>query len=234
MTTGKIAYVSKTSDGWITVIAGGGNRIPLPYGLKVRLIDSKGGVDSIEILEGANKGVTAISHQKPGGRSHFEAGIAHRPGAKILFDLKTQSLRFNNHGPYNAFSGAYGTHTPISPGTYQLAIPAYPSNKTRTQYGQWTPFHKSWFRIGASTSDRFLHCGEISEGCVTVRQFLFDPAAPLKPGFQDLPSLLQKYPGFIGFPMPTRSAPVISWTKIYEYLILSRLDDQSVGILVVT
>ena len=34
--------------------------------------------------------------------------------------------------------------------------------------------------------------------------------------------------------MPAKPAPVISWDRIYDYLILSRLNDQSVGLLIVT
>jgi len=244
MPTSKIVFVSKTADGWLQVILEGGKIVGLPYGLKVKQTEfkdpkdpkSKDGLEHIEILEGTYKGIKATAHRKPGTNSHFDPNITHGPGRTIRFDLKSQSLYFNNHGPYNAFSGGnFGKFTPISPGTYQLAIPAFATNQTRAQYSRWAIHHKSWFRIGLSVKgDRFLHCGEISEGCVTVRQFIYNPKEKAPSGFEDLSQWLQKFPGGIGFPLPDKPAPVISWDRIYDHLILSRLNDQSVGTLIVT
>jgi hypothetical protein len=122
-------------------------------------------------------------------------------------------------------------------GTHQLAIPAFPTKQTRAAYSAWTRFHKSWFRIGLDVShDRFLHPGAISDGCVTVRQFIYDPASGVAPpaGFADLVEGAISSPGLLGLPLPAKRAPTIGWDTIYDYLILCRASDQSVGTLVVT
>jgi hypothetical protein len=80
-----------------------------------------------------------------------------------------------------------------------------------------------------------LHAGAISEGCVTVRQFLYDPAAGRAPpaGFADLAQLAIDKPGLIGLPLPTVREACIGWDTVVDALILSRLNDQAVGTLVV-
>jgi len=125
--------------------------------------------------------------------------------------------------------------TQITPGTYDLAIPAYPSARTRAAYGRWCRYHNLWFRIGtATTGSRFLHAGAISEGCVTVRQFLYDPALGKPPdGFKDMENLAKTAPGLIGLPLPTDRAPCIGWDEVVEALILCRKSDQAVGTLIV-
>src|SRR5262249_30810441 len=146
-----------------------------------------------------------------------------------------QALWYGSNGPIQAFSGEYQGDTPVPPGTYDLQIPSYPHDKTRPEYAQYTPFHNTWFRIGlAATGKRFLHVGEISEGCVTVRAFQFDPAKAPGPGFSDLPYLATHAPGAIGMPYPAKLPPVGSWTSVYNYLICRRASDQSVGKVMVT
>jgi hypothetical protein len=98
---------------------------------------------------------------------------------------------------------------------YALAIPAYPSAQTRSAYGAWCRHHNLWFRIGvATTGSRFLHPGAISDGCVTVRQFVYDPSKGKPPA------------GFA-------PAPCISWDVMVDALILARASDQAVGTLIV-
>jgi len=124
----------------------------------------------------------------------------------------------------------------VPPGSHLLAIPAYPSAQTRPAYSTWTKYHNLWFRIGTSlTGSRFLHPGAISDGCVTVRQFVYDPASNSPPPeFSDLVRGASTAPGLLGLPLPAQRAPTISWDEIVEALILSRLDDQAVGRLMVT
>lgn len=215
-----------------------GANITLPYGLMVKLTDSSGGRDSFQILEGVHKGKKASVKKKAAGDSYLTASISHDTAGSVRFSLSKQELYFGAQGPYNAFSGGGSAgFTPVPEGSYPLAIPAFPTAQTRTQYSTWTKYHRMWFRIGTNLSgSRFLHPGEISEGCVTVRQFIFDPAAgPATPsGFSDLPGLATSAPGLIGVPMPSHRAAAISYDKIFEYLILRRLNDQAVGTLVVS
>lgn len=234
-------------DNWLAVTLDGGTRVSLAYGIKVAFDGRSGGRDSFTILEGVYKGKKASVAQKSASESYLVSTISHLPAGRIQFDTKSQRLKFGTSGPYNAFSGAGTgvengrsvTYTPVPPGSYLLAIPAYPSKQTRAAYGQWTRYHKTWFRIGIEHSgSRFLHAGEISDGCVTVRQFVsaFSASSPPPPsGFEDLANRAgTPNQGLLGLPLPPQPAPAISFDRIYDYLILRRLSDQAVGTLLVT
>jgi hypothetical protein len=212
-----------------------GPNISIPYGLKLQLTDSNQERESFQILEGAYKGTTASVKRKGPNQSFLVDAMRRDPPGSVRFELGKQALYLGARGPYNAFSGGgFGGFTPVSPGKYQLSIPPFPARATRTGYGRWTRYHRMWFRIGTDPhGSRFLHPGEISEGCVTVRQFISDPLRP-QPGFEDLPRLGRDYPTAIGLPMPARPAPIIGWDAVFDYLILARLNDQSVGTLVVS
>ena len=208
----------------------------VPYGLKIARTGAKNGREFFSILEGVHKGKTA-SIGGAGAAAYFTTGIYHRQPVSVRFDLKSQSLRLPGIGPVNAFSGGgHGGFTPVPRGVYQLAIPAYPSAQTRAAYSKWCKHHNLWFRIGTSTTgSRFLHPGAISDGCVTVRQFLYDPTKGKPPaGFGDLEQGSITSPGLIGLPLPPSPAPCIGWDTIVDALILARYNDQAVGTLTVT
>jgi len=230
-------YIARTKDCWLRVQLAGATIISVPFGLKVRSIEVKAGREYFEILEGVYKGKQA-SVQKPLVGSYLTTDVEHGPAVNVAFDRKNQSLYFAGRGPYNAFSGGgHSGYTSIAPGTYDLAIPAYPSAQTRTAYSKWTVYHNLWFRIGVDVNgSRFLHPGAISEGCVTVRQFVYDPAAGAAPpaGFHDLEAGAKNFPGLLGLPLPKKPAPTVGWDEIVELLILSRKGDQAVGQLAVT
>lgn len=232
-----IKYIGRTSDLWLRVQPDGGPIVSVPYGLKVDHLETVAGRDRFEILEGVNKGVVASVTARP-GQSYLTASVVHKPGAVVTFDRRSQSLTFAGRAPVNAFSGGgHAGYTPVSAGTYELAIPAYPSAQTRPAYSRWTKYHNLWFRIGTDTTgSRFLHPGAISDGCVTVRQFVYDPASGTSPpaGFDDLVDGARRAPGLIGLPLPARRAATISWDEVVDALILARLNDQAVGRLTVT
>lgn len=231
----EIRYISKVGrDAWLRVRLDSGGEQSLPYALKVKFISRSGQRDNFEILEGAHKGKKASVSQKSGTDSYLVTGIAHTGAATIKFDRAKQAFWFGNNGPVNAFSGEYGSFTQVPAGSYALQIPFAPSDKTRDSYYRYTDYHKTWFRLGLDPAgSRFIHVGEISDGCITVRAFLFDPAVPgpnQPPGFDDLPRLPR---GVVGLPYPTTSQPIAKWNDIYDYLIVSRENDQSVGKVVV-
>jgi hypothetical protein len=232
----EIRFVSSVGrDNWLLVALNAGPRVSLPYGLKVRVIEVKDGREHFEILEGVNKGQRATVSLKGSGQSYLVKDMTRENAGTIRFNLKAQALWYGSNGPIQAFSGAFQGFTAVTPGTYDLQIPAYPHAQTRPEYGLFTPFHNTWFRLGLSaTGSRFLHVGEISEGCVTVRAFQFDPAEVPRAGFSDLPNLANNVPGALGMPYPAKLPPLGSWTDVYNYLICRRASDQSVGKLIVT
>ena len=220
----KYVYAPRDADkGWLLVKPETGANISIPYGLKLRMIEVKDKRDYFEIVEGVNKGVFAsVSRSK--SESYLLDALKHLPAGTVKFDLKTQVLFYGGHGPFNAFSGGgHDGFTPVPAGTHKLAIPAFPTKQTRKEYEKWTQFHKSWFRIGLDVSkDRFLHPGAISDGCVTVRQFIYDPDSKTPPpvGFEDLPDFAKDRPGLIGLPLPKKRAPATGWDDIYNYTLI--------------
>jgi len=229
-------YIGRTSDCWLRVKLDAGDIVSVPYGLKVNETGVVSGREHFEILEGVYKGKSASVTSRPG--QSYLGQLTHGPGATLRFDRAKQTLSFGSLGTFNAFSG--GGHrgfTPVAAGKHLLAIPAYPSAQTRAAYGTWTKYHNLWFRIGTDVAgSRFLHPGAISDGCVTVRQFIYDPATGKPPptGFSDLVGGAKSEPGLLGLPLPTVRAPPISWDKVVDALILRRARDQAVGELVVT
>jgi len=237
MPDGTIYYVGQVPpENWLLVKPASGANISVPYGLKLKSIELRNGRRYFEILEGVHIG-KVVSITASGAQSYLTTELRHQPGGPVVFDLAKQTILFGGQGPYNAFSGGGSMgFTPVSRGQFKLAIPAFPTAQTRPQYSTWTRYHRSWFRIGIDVSgSRFLHPGAISEGCVTVRQFIYDPGSSTPPpqGFGDLPDLAANHPGLIGLPLPATRAATISWDRIYDYLILRRLDEQSVGTLTV-
>lgn len=224
--TDKICYVSKAGrDAWLEVKMDGMENISLPQYLKLRVIKTEKGRDFFKILEGHYQGKKG--NVKTG---YLISKRETRPAAKVKFKLKEQALWYGEKyakGPFSAFSGSGDRFTPVSPGKYLLPIPAYPSAMTRKEYYQYTPFHRTWFNVEGV---RFLHVGVISEGCVTVRAFLYDGKKSPPAGFQDLPSIT---PGLVGLPWPKKMNPIANWDDLYNYLIIARADDKNVGTLVV-
>jgi hypothetical protein len=230
-------FVARTSDCWLRVQLTGGPIASLCFGIQVTAPEAKGGREHFTILDGVNKGKKA-SVATNAGQSFLTTNLRHGPAASVRFDRASQAAYFNRKGPFNAFSGG-GSHgfTAVLPGRYELAIPAFPTKQTRTAYTTWTKYHNLWFRIGTNVAgSRFLHPGEISEGCVTVRQFIYDPSANVAPplGFSDLMQVATSAPGLLGLPLPIKRAPTVGWDNIFETLILSRLNDRAVGFLTVT
>lgn len=86
------------------------------------------------------------------------------------------------------------------------------------------------------SGDKFLHTGMISEGCVTVRAFDYNPdsTTALPAGFGDLAQEAKDRPGLLGLPLPKEPQLVVDWDDIVNDLILRRYNDQAVGQLVVT
>jgi hypothetical protein len=207
----------------------GGGEVSLPQFLKVRVQNKKDGREYFEILEGANKGQRANVSVRSDGGSYLVKTAGHLPTASVRFNRDQQALWYGERGPFNAFSGEFDSFTRVPTGLYRLQIPFAPSSETRPEYYRYTDYHKTWFRLGTDPiGSRFLHVGEISEGCVTVRAFVVDESKDQPTGFGGLPKLPT---GAIGLPYPSKSPPIASWNDVYEYLIIRRFDDQSVGTL---
>ena len=143
-----ISYIAKNNDYWLQVNLKGGPKVSIPYGLKVHrtgqaldpVTKKLDGHEHFKILEGVYKGKPAyISVAGLKADQYFDETIRHKRCASITFSLSGQSLTINNSGPINAFSG--GGHrgfTSIKVGSYDIALPAYPTDKPRVAYKRWS------------------------------------------------------------------------------------------------
>ena len=237
-----IRYVSDrvSLDGWLMVRPEGGANISLPSYLKVSVYQEKPDRTYFTILEGAHKGVKAsVSTTK--GPPYLVESFVYSPAGTVRINLSKQSLWYGAAGPFSAFSGAWKagavTYTAIPRGNYLLQIPDSPHQSNR--YSAYTQYQTTWFRIMGNglgpDSSRYLHAGELSDGCVTVRAFHLDPKAKSQPhGFEDWANVPDTQVGGFGFPLPAgQRPPFASWNNIYKYLIKSRGPSDYVGSLVV-
>ena len=81
-------------------------------------------------------------------------------------DKVTVAITLNsNWGPPDNF-------TPIPPGTYDIGIPDYPHSAAMTRYYRDTEpslmYDQVWFPIKYGDGSRYVHVGNVSDGCVTV------------------------------------------------------------------
>ncbi|MBA4747030.1 MAG: hypothetical protein H2058_17455 [Muricauda sp.] len=161
-------------NGWLRVKLNDGFIWPLPEFLKV-LVTKSGDREEFEILEGRFNGKKATVKKK-GWRwdqwdwdmSFFEddirEGHPHRGAAEMRFYIKSKKLEIDGLGEFYAKTQE---DNPPPLGKYDIEIPYEPHPGGDYYTGQST-YAKTWFRIGHS-GDRFLHCGNVSAGCITVK-----------------------------------------------------------------
>ncbi len=94
----------------------------------------------------------------------FARGHPYRGSAKVKFYTKPEKLEIVGLGEFDAFTK---DDNPPPTGLHDIEIPYEPHPKGHAYIGQ-ARYAKTWFRIGHS-GDRFLHCGQGSLGCITVR-----------------------------------------------------------------
>ena len=226
--------------GWISIKPEGKDKGKknqrVTFGLKVLWKGMDQGREYFTVLEGDLKGLEAsvLALSSSTSISRFSKTLKHLPAGHVRFDVKKQAIWIGDKGPFNAFSGGGFTgsngvkYTSIPPGKYFLCIPDYDHvtpNRGRP-YDRWSTCFLTWFRTTAIGNDgtysRYLHAGELSDGCVTVRAFVYDSKHP-DPDFSDLPEKEKTIPGFMGLPYSKEILPTIGWDEIYDYLILRRL-----------
>ncbi len=170
-----IGYIERLDgNGWLKVKLNDGLVWPLPEFLKV-FVTKSADREEFQILEGRfiNK---KASVKKKGWRwdqwdwdkSFFEndirQGYPYKEAAELTFFIKSEKLEIIGLGKYNAFTQ---DNNPPPIGKHDIEIP-YEPHPGGSSYTAQATYAKTWFRIGHS-GDRFLHCGEGTLGCITVR-----------------------------------------------------------------
>lgn len=174
-------FVTNTSSrGWLTIKHEYGLTQPnvIPYALKVKLNQVKDGREYFTILEGPLAGHKASVKLADDGKSYLSPEILHGPASFLTYSKKNQTLTLDINGVKTDYLIIMSNEDPIPNGKYDLEIPYEPHHLYGEPYENFSLYAKTWFRIG-HTGDRYLHLGEVSRGCITVR------AGDNKPGAWD-------------------------------------------------
>jgi hypothetical protein len=221
--------------GWLSVVPDGvapslaaadpTRQLALPQMLKVDVYKTEAGREFFKVLEGPNMGKKASVKLEIPGRSFLATSASIGGGARLRLNRKLQQIWFGGRGPFSAFTQA---SNPVPIGSWNIEIPDAPHDAP-TLYGNYSPYYRTWFRVLVSaSSDRYVHLGVISHGCVTARPWLTERTDPRVGGRSE---------DELGLPIPPAVGPKLPptpWTDLYNYLIRSRQDDKTVGTVVVS
>jgi hypothetical protein len=120
--------------------------------------------------------------RKSDGGSYLVTGYILGP-AQIIFNPVKANVWYGEGsarvGPIFAQGSGFGNSAPLRDGVYELSVPdephLYPEDSNYNRYLTQSSYARVWYPIPADqnqdgTDDqRFLHCGDASAGCVTVR-----------------------------------------------------------------
>ena len=162
-------YTVGGADGWLNIKSEpSGKIIAVSEYLQVDLTSTKDGRDFFTILEGFARGKKFSV--KSGNLRKNSPGY-HGP-AQLTFSLSNKRLSYPG-GQVKAIT--HNGSQPIPAGMHPIQIPDFPHALGTFYVGQ-SPYAKTWFFLGQGNAipgnnDRYLHTGEVSNGCITV-----DPA----------------------------------------------------------
>jgi hypothetical protein len=189
-----IRYVNKiASDGWVqTLKANGTDRLPLCKYTKVQILETKNGRTFFKVLDGTHAKNT-VSMQEANAKEYLgiiapkqtplkltvkygkfeEKWISKARGGEELKQqwatLTTEdglSITVTMNSVWN------GVFYPLPPGSYTVLLPDVPHNKNMTRfYRDSEPkliHDQVWFPIAFGDNSRYVHVGNLSDGCVTV------------------------------------------------------------------
>jgi hypothetical protein len=196
---GKIHYVNKVPvSGWLSVaVKSSGALVPLLEYTKVQITEIAHNRVYFQIMDGGQKGITA-SLAENNANEYLGSTPPKQAGARVIVKYgkieeifskakgakyKQQTATLSVDGvsasvTLNTDLGAItvaGGFKPIPPGIYKILVPPHPHDKNMTAFYRThiEPSLQSdqvWFPIEFGDNSRFIHLGNISEGCVTVME----------------------------------------------------------------
>lgn len=190
---GKILYVNKVdSYGWLSIRLPSGEKVPILEYTKVQLIETRAGRTFFTVQDGGRKGSIAsmdeaLARQYLGSKAPLQTGadVVVKYGKMVAiesiakgdtFMQQTASLSIDGITALvtlnTTLSDPKGRFTPLPPGLYKILVPEYPHNRNYTSgYRDIDSSLRNdqvWFPIEYGDNSRFIHVGNISEGCITV------------------------------------------------------------------
>lgn len=191
----KILYVNKVgSDGWLQALASNSNeRVSLFKYAQVGDVQSRGGRTYFKVMEGAAKGrilsltdANAKEHLGPVGPKRTPAHITvtygrydpnwYSKARDERLPQQTATLDIAGVKSTVTMNTVWGTgYFPLPPGSYTVLLPDVPHDANMTRfYRRVEPqltFDQVWFPILFGNNSRYVHIGNVSDGCVTVMDF---------------------------------------------------------------
>jgi hypothetical protein len=188
----KVLFVNKVgSDGWLQARADAGALLPLSKYTKVVLTESRAGRTYFKVMDGLAKGRTlslgdANAQEYLGSRAptaspasivvtygkYVEGWVsAARNNQKL--DQQMATLEVAGISAQVTMNSVWGTgFTPLPAGSYVVLLPDAPHQADMTRfYRRVEPnlkFDQVWFPIKHGDNSRYVHVGNLSDGCVTV------------------------------------------------------------------
>ncbi len=188
-----IRYVNKvdTDSGWVQAKQGNSvETVSLHKYTKIMLLGTKDGRTYFKVLEGTQSGKTL--HMKQENADEYLGKIAPKLEAATLivnygkFDRNWPSKARNIEFEQQLATGTAGglkldltmnsiwndVFFPLPPGEYLIRLPDTPHRKDMTAfYKNVEPslsHHQVWFPIAFGDGSRYVHVGNVSDGCATV------------------------------------------------------------------
>ena len=158
-------FVVGGPDGWLRVRKDlGGEVVSIAEYTKVQLTAQRSGRDHFTPIEGVLAGIPCSVVAGNLSKNAPEYGGP----ARLTFNLTRQRLNY----PGGFVRAITDPRNPIPVGTHPIQMPDFPHGLGAGYSGQ-TPYAKTWFYLGngvavAGRSDRYLHPGSVSAGCITV------------------------------------------------------------------
>lgn len=158
-------YVVGDSSGWLRVKSeGSGIIVALPAYLKIDIGEIKNGREPFTVQEGvhAGKRFDAV----PGNLKVGNPG--YRGSAQLRFMIGRGEL----HYPGGVARARTDPNNPIPCAACPIQIPDF-VHALGLGYTNLSPYATTWMYLGrgvavAGRNDRYLHCGNVSAGCITV------------------------------------------------------------------
>lgn len=187
----EIRYVNPAlvflSKGWLSTCPGDAGScsesdwVSLPAGLKLRVSEKKNGRFYFSILEGPLKGKTGTVREKlyetiptlvesytPQKETNLFVEFSKMPDSSRMLPGKLWAGEtIEAAKKSDMITVVTDPKNPAPSGWHPLNIPDHP-HALGLGYIKDSTWATTWFRLGDS-DDRYLHCGRVSAGCVTVR-----------------------------------------------------------------
>jgi hypothetical protein len=185
-------YVNKVDDsGWVRVLDEVGANQVLCEFTKVILIGSKAGRTYFKVADGTNKGKTCslkdenaliyLGKQAPRQQgatievTYGKREVWYSTVRKTNYDQQLAEVFVDGVKVLATLNSIWNTpekYVPIPRGRYKIKIPDYPHDANMTRfYRSAAPdlmFDQVWFPIDFDNESRYVHVGNVSEGCVTI------------------------------------------------------------------